>query len=103
MSTMIAELSETMERMIAENEQNVVYEEIEEHEEMKKISVTTRFDEFQVFIFDSLAKKLDSSRAAVLNELATAALVDILERLDLLEEFKNNFKKEVKKGGVKNV
>jgi hypothetical protein len=83
-----------------EKEKQDDYEVMAEAMEKEKVTVTTRLDSMQAAYLDMLAKKCDLSRSAMLNELATSALMDVMEKMGVTEEFFNNLAKNVKKETV---
>ena len=91
MGNRVKDLIEAMEEHLAEKEQMesemADYIAMEKAEEEKKKSVTIRLDSWQMKNLDLLVEKLDSSRSALVCDLATAALFDTIEDMGLSEIF----------------
>ena len=91
MGKRVKNLIEAMEFHLAEKEQmekqKGEYEAMEKAVEEEKKSVTIRMDPWQIKNLDLLVEKLDSSRSALVCDLATSALFDAIEDMGFTDEF----------------
>lgn len=90
MASHVKSLAEGIHQSIIEKEEMDEHAAMREAMEKKKVTVTTRLDSIQVAYLDMLAEKCNFSRSAMLGELATSAMMDVMEEMGVTEEFFNN-------------
>lgn len=111
MGTRVKDLMEAMGMHLSEKEEmekeissHLAFEKM--HEEKKK-SVTIRLDSWQMKNLDLMVEKMDSSRSALVCDLAVAALFDTIEDMGLTEIFlkriTEGFESEIEKKEADNV
>lgn len=87
----IETLANHIEREMAEHLAHSHLIEEAEYEKSLLIHVTTRFNEVEVFYMDEIARQSNVSRSALVHELASTALHDLIDKLSLKKELAKKF------------
>jgi hypothetical protein len=99
----IDELKERIEVGRSTRIKNEEFMAIQEHEENKKTTITTRFDPYHLFVLDFMANNVSSSRSSMMNNIVIAGLFDLIEKMELTEKIEAAYVEHIKKGAAENV